>query len=227
MCPPGPPTGLHPGDSLTRLKPSSGNVMLQEPPLTTTPIAVLNDRIRTSMAVSSRQAWTEKIMAAGPSENATKFWSLLRSLSGKRTPNQPVSFRHITSLKPQSNSKRVLPLFHSLSTHTGHTRWGPAGLRPLPLPLQFLRGWSSYNRSRPHYLVRRRFHGLYLVTLRGWRCGPFGEARQQRRGLGPQQGSLNIPPQIPLHPFHVRYSPILPPPWRRTCWLQGPSVSPA
>ena len=359
-------------------------------------IAVLNDRIRTSMAVSSRQAWTEKVMAAGPSENATKFWSLLRSLSGKRTPNppnQPVSFGHITLSSPTliarefcrffsasqpTRSRNSRSFFRKLRAHrkldrsftpfTPHsvaaavraagqsTALGPDGLNihhlrhlgpvgieyltalynlsiscadlpaiwkkaiiiPIPkagkpassstsyrpisilspaikvlerlllplitphlplaphqhgfrparsttsallpltqsiaagfnlrkppqrtvalavdfskafdtvphlsllqqlaatsLPANLMRWLASYLRGRSaccqYQSVRSGTRG-YLVTLRGRRCGPSGEARQQRRGLCPQQGSLNIRPQIPLHPFHVRYSPILPPP---------------
>ena len=34
-------------------------------------VAVLNDRIKALVASSSRQAWTEKVMAAGPSENTS------------------------------------------------------------------------------------------------------------------------------------------------------------
>ena len=77
-------------------------------------IAALNDRIKASVAASSRRAWTEKVMAAGPSESTTKFWSLLRSLSGKRTPNppnQPVSFGRATLSSPSLIAREFCRFF--------------------------------------------------------------------------------------------------------------------
>ena len=56
-------------------------------------IANLNNRISDELDSSARSAWTERVMAATPKDNSTKFYSLLCSLSGKKTavaPNQPI-----------------------------------------------------------------------------------------------------------------------------------------
>ena len=58
-------------------------------------IAILNNSISDELDSSARSAWTERVMAATPKDNSTKFYSLLRSFSGKKTavaPNQPIMF---------------------------------------------------------------------------------------------------------------------------------------
>ena len=57
-------------------------------------IAILNNRISDELDSSARSAWTERVMAATPKDNSTKFYSLLRSLSGKTAValNQPIMF---------------------------------------------------------------------------------------------------------------------------------------
>ena len=58
-------------------------------------IAILNNHISDELDSSNRSAWTERVMAASPKDNSTKFYSLLCSLSGRKTavaPNQPIMF---------------------------------------------------------------------------------------------------------------------------------------
>ena len=58
-------------------------------------IPELNLRITRALDASRREAWERTVMQAGPNDPSTKFWSLLRELSGKKanTPaNMPITF---------------------------------------------------------------------------------------------------------------------------------------
>ena len=57
----------------------------------------LNVRISASLAASSRKKWLETVSDADRRTKPTRFWRLLKNLSGKRTssaPNQPIVFKN-------------------------------------------------------------------------------------------------------------------------------------
>ena len=53
--------------------------------------------VSATISECARVAWVEKVESCNHRQNTGRFWSLLRSLSGKRpssSPNQPISFSH-------------------------------------------------------------------------------------------------------------------------------------
>ena len=55
----------------------------------------LNQHITHTIARSKQETWTQTVESASHKHNSSHFWSLLRSLSGKKppqVPNQPISF---------------------------------------------------------------------------------------------------------------------------------------
>jgi hypothetical protein len=57
-------------------------------------ILTLNNNIQEAICVSSRQKWAEKLESSTFRDNPSKFWSLLKSLSGKKARprvNQPTN----------------------------------------------------------------------------------------------------------------------------------------
>jgi hypothetical protein len=70
-------------------------------------VSDLNEEIDTVICDSSRKAWAEKVKLCGTCANPTKFWALLRNLSGKSArlpPNQPITFGTRTL---SVNSKKI------------------------------------------------------------------------------------------------------------------------
>ena len=66
------------------------------------------------------KAWTDKVESCGPRSNPTKFWGLLRSLSGKsarQPPNQPITFGVKVKTKPQSIAKGFNRQYTSVGDH--------------------------------------------------------------------------------------------------------------
>ena len=72
-------------------------------------IASLNLRISASLASSSRKKWMETLQEADRRTNPSRFWRLLKGLSGKRAtsaPNQPINFKGKTFTKKTSISNK-------------------------------------------------------------------------------------------------------------------------
>jgi hypothetical protein len=58
-------------------------------------VATLNTEINDVICESSRKAWTDKVESCGPKSSSSKYWALIKNLSGKRArqpPNQPITF---------------------------------------------------------------------------------------------------------------------------------------
>ena len=92
-------------------------------------IAILNNRISDELDSSARSAWTERVMAATPKDNSTKFYSLslLRSLSGKNTavaPNQPIMLNNGSLSNTTSIARAFCKQFTGCSPRrTRASRW--------------------------------------------------------------------------------------------------------
>jgi hypothetical protein len=62
-------------------------------------ITFLNDSITKAICVFKRKKWIDELDSCSYQANPSKFWPLLKHLSGKSTrppPNQPISFRNKT-----------------------------------------------------------------------------------------------------------------------------------
>ena len=80
----------------------------------------LNDEISMVVCDANRKAWNDKVKSCGPNLNPSKFWGLLRNLSGKRVrqaPNQPITFGTKVFSKPQSIAKKFCRQYTSVGTH--------------------------------------------------------------------------------------------------------------
>jgi hypothetical protein len=78
----------------------------------------LNDEISMVVCDANRKAWNDKVKSCGPNLNPSKFWGLLRNLSGKRmrqAPNQPITFGTKILSKPQSIAKFFVASTHLLA----------------------------------------------------------------------------------------------------------------
>ena len=74
-------------DSIRRASPASPEIRL------------LNDRISRVTASDARRTWIDRVEASNLKQDSTRFWSLLRTLSGKKTshsPNQFINFGNKT-----------------------------------------------------------------------------------------------------------------------------------
>ena len=83
-------------------------------------ISDLNDEITSVICESSRKSWVEKVESCSLNSNSTRYWSLLRNLSGKRArqpPNQPITFGNKVLTKNPSIAKRFNKQFSSVSSH--------------------------------------------------------------------------------------------------------------
>ncbi|KAF2358597.1 Reverse transcriptase domain [Trinorchestia longiramus] len=64
----------------------------------------LNNNITSAISTHSGQTWIDKVQSHGLQQNLSKFWSLLKSLSGKsnnQPPNQPITFgNRVTTSNP-------------------------------------------------------------------------------------------------------------------------------
>ena len=83
-------------------------------------IVLLNNQISQLFSQHSKKKWQDTLSSSDPKTNPSKFWSLLKTLSGKRNnppPNQPISFgpKTFTSSKDISNS--FIKQFTSISRH--------------------------------------------------------------------------------------------------------------
>ena len=124
-------------------------------------IAILNNHISDELDSSARSAWTERVMAATPKDNSTKFYSLLRSLSGKKAavaPNQPIMFGNGSLSNTTSIARAfcktvywLLPQAHSRLPPTSH-QVAPAG--PLPPSLHPCPGPRTHNGLRQLHCPR-------------------------------------------------------------------------
>jgi hypothetical protein len=84
-------------------------------------ISRLNTIIADSIQENSRQIWQEKLKDSNFKDNPTKFWSLLKSLSGKSLrlpPNQPISFTNKAHTKAPSIAKNFCKQYTSVFPHT-------------------------------------------------------------------------------------------------------------
>jgi hypothetical protein len=80
-------------------------------------ILPLNNQISEAIHVSSRQAWADKVESSSHRVSSQKFWSLLKTLSGKSTrppPNQPISFKGKVQTKAPTISKNFCKTFSSV-----------------------------------------------------------------------------------------------------------------
>jgi hypothetical protein len=83
-------------------------------------IAGLNSNINDIICDSSRKAWADILELCGPRANTTKFWGLLRNLSGKHACqplNQPITFGRKILTKPQSITKGFNHQYTSVCVH--------------------------------------------------------------------------------------------------------------
>jgi hypothetical protein len=88
-------------------------------------VARLNGEISEVVRVSKRLRWSEKLDSSSYKQNPNKFWSLLRSLSGKtsRPPkNQPISFNGKARTSPSSISRCFCKQYTSVGTHKSNPR---------------------------------------------------------------------------------------------------------
>jgi hypothetical protein len=77
-------------------------------------IEILNQSISSIIAENKRDPWREKVHSSGSPPDPAKCWSLLRSLSGKKTivpPNQPISFGSATLSKPKDIAEKFIRQF--------------------------------------------------------------------------------------------------------------------
>jgi len=83
-------------------------------------ISILNNQISSSTSQYARQRWQEALAASDHRLNPSKYWSLLSSLSGKRSsppPNQPISSGQITHTSAKPISNLFCKQFTSLTHH--------------------------------------------------------------------------------------------------------------
>jgi hypothetical protein len=88
-------------------------------------ITRLNSEIEVAIRVSSRQKWIDKLSDSTLKNNPTKFWSLLKSLSGKnvRPPrNQPIAFKDKALTKAKSISRAFCKQYTSAIPHTSNPK---------------------------------------------------------------------------------------------------------
>ena len=84
--------------------------------------AAIGDRIRNT----ARSRWRTQVSSISHRSNTSRFWNLIRSLSGKRTrvpPNQPISFTNRSGTskaysKPSAIAKQFTRLFTSINVHS-------------------------------------------------------------------------------------------------------------
>ena len=82
-------------------------------------IAGLNTRISASIASTARKKWIETVHQADRRTNPSRFWRLLKGLSGKRasvSPNQPITFNNKTMSKPSSIAKHFCKQYANVKT---------------------------------------------------------------------------------------------------------------
>ena len=80
----------------------------------------LNLRISASIASTSRKRWIETLEQADRRTNPTRFWRLLKGLSGKRAtsaPNQPIIFNDKPHTKKQSISNKFCKLYSRIDDY--------------------------------------------------------------------------------------------------------------
>ena len=108
-------------------------------------IPLLNNQITATIANNARKTWIEKVESCSPHQSPSAFWSLLRSLSGKKTrppPNQPISFGNRTLTRHSDIAKSFCRQFtaapnrartrasrrlrrHTRSRHPLNINWSP------------------------------------------------------------------------------------------------------
>ena len=83
-------------------------------------IQELNQRIAATIAKTSREKWMTAVKEADKGSNPHRFWSLLKSLSGKRSrlaPNQPVKFKGKTFTKRSSIANQFCSMYANIKPH--------------------------------------------------------------------------------------------------------------
>ena len=93
-------------------------------------IHALDQHITQEIARSKQDTWTQKVESCSHNQNSSYFWSLLRTLSGKRpplAPNQPITFNdtHITNplqIATSFNKQFTTPFPHFSDRTTRHLK---------------------------------------------------------------------------------------------------------
>ena len=86
-------------------------------------ISELSSRISELLNEDARRSWVERVEACSLKHDSSRFWSLLRSLSGKKqshSPNQPITFNNRTLSSKRDIAKAFCRQFTASSS--GRTR---------------------------------------------------------------------------------------------------------
>ena len=84
-------------------------------------IRVLDQHITKDISDSNRQKWIHTVETCSHKQNPSRFWSLLRTLSGKRppaAPNQPITFNNTTLTDDKDIATAFNKQFTSIVSHT-------------------------------------------------------------------------------------------------------------
>ena len=157
-------------------------------------ISTLDDQITQDIRDTNRQTWIHTVESCSNKYNTSQFFSLLRTLSGKRTPtppNRPITFNNRTLTRNQDIAIAFNKQFSSTITHTSD----PTARRVK----------RRLNRMRPLDTTAAPFTPLY--TSRAIRnsgnsraAGPDGLTIHHLKHLGPI-GILFL-----THLFNLSYS---------------------
>jgi hypothetical protein len=74
-------------------------------------IEVMNQEIANLIAQNKRNIWRDKVKFSGDHAEPSKFWNLLRGLSGKKVhvlSNQPISFDPVSCLNPKTIADKFI-----------------------------------------------------------------------------------------------------------------------
>jgi hypothetical protein len=110
-------------------------------------ISDLNDRISDSIRSFKRDKWINKLESSMYQDSHSKFWLLIKSLSGKSSrppPNQPIIFK---------NKDRPVTKAHDIARGFCFSRNSDCGVKAQPqLQNNLLRGTCYRKKNRKKYI---------------------------------------------------------------------------